>query len=345
MSLRSCGPRVSIPVAMEIVSRRRSPDRRLARRPYFRPLRLVVMPGTRLEISKLFVEHLIELTEELDHMVVVVAVVGGDIMPGAVAQRSPDDRDLLLPQHLARVLQVREVFELEGDVMQLGAASADEIDGVMVGVAAHEDKEVADPVGHPEAHDAPVKLRRLLRARHREGHMPELQRSGAEHLLVAAEIAPLREQLDGRSFVVLEGEHLADARDRVIAQLALDAVLGKLAGELVELRVRRHLERQFGAARRRRLVELDDELADLAGEERPVFLALGELQSVDLGEIDDGLFEVRRLERRVSDSSWLDHSPSSVVSSVTADAAALKPALRAPEQPSFRRLSPHIGNL
>src|SRR5215211_8801602 len=104
MLLRSCGPRVSIPGAMEIVRRRRAPDRRLSRRPYFRPLRLVVMPGTRLEISELLVEHLIELAEELDHVVVVVAVVGGDVVAGAVAQRPPDDRDLLLPQHLARVL-------------------------------------------------------------------------------------------------------------------------------------------------------------------------------------------------------------------------------------------------
>ena len=61
--------------------------------------------------------------------------------------------------------------------------------------------------------------------------MSELERPDPRHLGVLAEIAPVLEQLDGRALVVLEGEHLADAGNGVVAQLALDAVLAELARE------------------------------------------------------------------------------------------------------------------
>src|SRR5262249_39110404 len=120
--------------------------------------------------------------------------------------------------------------------------AANEIDGVVVAIAAQEDEEVADPVGHAKAQHALIELRRLLRVRHREGDVPELQRTGAEHLLVPAEVAPVREQRDGRALAVLECENLAEAGNAVIAQLALDPVLGELAAELVEIRIGSHLE-------------------------------------------------------------------------------------------------------
>ena len=34
-------------------------------------------------------------------LLIAVVVIGGDIVPGAVPQRAPDDRDLLLPHQLA----------------------------------------------------------------------------------------------------------------------------------------------------------------------------------------------------------------------------------------------------
>src|SRR5262245_22207769 len=82
-----------IPVAMKVLGRRRAPHGRLAGRPHLGPLRLVVMPGARLEVAELLVEHLIHFAEEFDHVVVVIAVVGRDVVAGSVAQRSPDDRD------------------------------------------------------------------------------------------------------------------------------------------------------------------------------------------------------------------------------------------------------------
>src|SRR5262245_3384264 len=112
---------------------------------------------------------------------------------------------------------MREILELESDVMELGAVAANEIDRVMIGVAAQEDEEVADPVRHPEAEDALIEVGRVVWARRDEGDMAELQRARPKHLLVSPEIAPFREQLDRRALVVLERQHPAHPGDRIVA--------------------------------------------------------------------------------------------------------------------------------
>lgn len=86
---------------IEIRPRRRAPDIGLAGDPGLRPLRGVLMPGPRLEIAELLVFHLIKLAEQFDHLIVRIAVIGGDVVAGAVAQRAPDDRNLLLPEQVA----------------------------------------------------------------------------------------------------------------------------------------------------------------------------------------------------------------------------------------------------
>ena len=80
--------------------------------------------------------------------------------------------------------------------------------------------------------------------------MPELERADAGDLLVLAEIAPVLEQLDRGAFVVLEREHLADAGNGIVAQLAAHAVLGQLPRQFAEIGIGRDLERQLDAVRR-----------------------------------------------------------------------------------------------
>src|SRR5215472_2284275 len=87
--------------AIEIRARRRAPDIGLAGDPGLRPLRRVLMPRPRLEIAELLVLHLVELAEQFDHLIVRIAVIGGDVVARAVAQRAPYDRDLLLPEQVA----------------------------------------------------------------------------------------------------------------------------------------------------------------------------------------------------------------------------------------------------
>ena len=98
------------------------------------------MPRSRLEVAELLVLHLIELDIEFDDVVVGVVVIGGDIMAGTVAQRPPDDRDRLLPEQLAGILNLGKILHLERDVMHLGFLAGQEVHGVMVRPAAQERK-------------------------------------------------------------------------------------------------------------------------------------------------------------------------------------------------------------
>jgi hypothetical protein len=67
------------------------------------------------------------------------------------------------------------------------------------------------------------------------------------------------------------------------------------------------LERQLAAVRAVRTVELDHQLPDLAGEKGAILFAFGQDQSHELAIISDGLLQVRRLERSVTDASRSDH--------------------------------------
>src|SRR5271166_875523 len=107
ISLQSAAPRtkrdatVSHLRAMEIRRGGRTPDAGMAGGPALGSLRGVVMPRARLEIAELLVLHLVELAEELDDLLIRIAMVGRDVVTGAMTQRSPDDRDLLLAHQLA----------------------------------------------------------------------------------------------------------------------------------------------------------------------------------------------------------------------------------------------------
>ena len=59
------------------------------------------MPWPRLEIAEVLVDHPIEFAKQFDHLIVWIAVIGGDVMPRPMTQRSPDDRHLLLPEQVA----------------------------------------------------------------------------------------------------------------------------------------------------------------------------------------------------------------------------------------------------
>src|SRR3984885_4269800 len=121
-----------VPRPVEIRRRRRAPDIGLAALPGLWPLRRVLMPWPRLEIAEVLVHHLVEFAEEFDHLIVRVAMIGGDVVARTVAQRSPDDRDPALAEQVAGILQVDEIFQLEGHVVHFDIVAADEIHRVMV---------------------------------------------------------------------------------------------------------------------------------------------------------------------------------------------------------------------
>ena len=130
--------------------RRRAPDV-AGLVPHLGNLRAVAMPWPRVEVAELLVEHLVELGEQLDDLIVRIAVVSVDVVARPVPARPPGELDVLRPEEIAGRLDLRPVFQLERDVMHLGALATDEIDRVMVWAAAHEGKPVLDPIRQPEA--------------------------------------------------------------------------------------------------------------------------------------------------------------------------------------------------
>src|SRR5215510_10114598 len=207
---------------------------------------------------------------------------------------------------------MHEVLELERDVMKLHVRTGEEVHGVMIRIATHEAEEIANPVGDAKAQHPLVECHGALDVGCEEGDMSQLERPDTGDLRVLGEIAPFLEQLDRRSLVVLERQHLAHAGDGIVAQLAAHAVLGQLPRQLAEVGIGRDFERQFDAVRSICLVELDHQLPDLGGEKGAVLVALGRDQPHEFPVIRDGLFQVRRLEGGVADASRFDHGVISI---------------------------------
>src|SRR5262249_6856340 len=84
-------------------------------------------------------------------------MVGRNIVPGAMPQRPPDDGNPSLPHELTGILQMHKVLHLEGNVMQHGIGTGEEVDRVMIRVAAHEAEEIANPVRHAKTEHLLIK--------------------------------------------------------------------------------------------------------------------------------------------------------------------------------------------
>src|SRR6185312_16010931 len=69
--------------------------------PDLRPLRPVLVPGPRLEIAELLVVHLVEIGEELDRDAVGILVIDRDVVPDQVADRPPEQLDVLAGEKVA----------------------------------------------------------------------------------------------------------------------------------------------------------------------------------------------------------------------------------------------------
>ena len=90
---------------------------------------------------------------------------------GAVAAGAPDDRNFFVAEEIAGDLYLPPVFQLEGNVVHLRALTLDEIDGVMVGPAAHEHEPVLDPIRHAKAEHTTIEIDQWLRVGNHKGQM------------------------------------------------------------------------------------------------------------------------------------------------------------------------------
>src|ERR1700691_5279716 len=70
------------------------------RSPHFRPLRPILVPRSRIEVTQTFILHLIHLAEKFDANLVGVAMIDRDVMADDVPAWAPDQMDLVLSHRL-----------------------------------------------------------------------------------------------------------------------------------------------------------------------------------------------------------------------------------------------------
>src|ERR1700682_5703762 len=165
---------------------------------------MIAMPRPRFEIAERFIEHLVELGEHLDDLVIGIAVIGINIVPRPMPARPPDDGNIFAAQETASRLHLRPVLQCEGDMVHLRALAAHEIDRVMVGSATHEYKPVLDPIRHAETQNATIEFGVFPRLRNDESKMPELDRPNSGNRLRFANRGFGREHLAYGTLGILE---------------------------------------------------------------------------------------------------------------------------------------------
>src|SRR5215470_12680974 len=219
-------------------------------RPHLWPLRAVLVPWPRIEISERFVLHLIHFAEQFDADIVACAMIGCHVVADDMATGSPDKTQVVLGEEVAGAMNLRPILDLEGNVMELRGWIDHEVDAVMIDGTTQECKGVVAPVGHSESEDIGVELDDLLDVGDAMRHMTELQRrdDGLLAIVLGKDIVGV--ELDQCALDILEHNGLRDTGRNAIARLAVDAMLGKFFGDLTEIAARRHLKgqpRQVGA--------------------------------------------------------------------------------------------------
>src|SRR5580693_8266166 len=68
---------------------------------------MIAMPRPRLEIAEVLIQHLVEFGEHFDDLVIGIAVIGVDIVAGAMTARTPDNGNFLGAEEIARRLDLR----------------------------------------------------------------------------------------------------------------------------------------------------------------------------------------------------------------------------------------------
>ena len=74
--------------------------------PDLRSLGAVFMPGTRLKVAQIFIEHHIQLGEQFNDLLVGVVMIGKDVVTGSVAARTPEQGNVMPAKVIAGLLHL-----------------------------------------------------------------------------------------------------------------------------------------------------------------------------------------------------------------------------------------------
>src|SRR5262249_42943977 len=150
----------------------------------------------------------------------------------------------------------------------------DEVERVVIGVAAHEYEEIAAPVRHPEAEHLGVELDDLLHVEHAIGDVAKLEDVEHARRLVAPGEFVLGIEVDRRALGIIERDRLRAPGRYIFPALGLDAHPAELLDDVAEVAAGRDLERHPLEIVRLALHQLDRLEPLLAAEEHAVLAAL-----------------------------------------------------------------------
>src|SRR5262245_50712762 len=93
------------------------PNPMFLRVPHLRTLRAVAVPGSRVEIAKRLILHLVELDVELNELPIVVAMEYRHVVTRPEPQRPPGQRNAFRGKEITRPCDVCDIPQFEGDMM------------------------------------------------------------------------------------------------------------------------------------------------------------------------------------------------------------------------------------
>ncbi len=132
------------------------------------------MPWPRIKIAEFLIGYPVELGKQFNDLTGSVAMIRSHVVAWPVTNRTPQNCAGIAREDLARLDEVRGVAKFERQMVHTDRIALQKIDGVMVGIAAHKDKEILDPIGDTESEDVAIKARHFLRVVDHEGQVSQL---------------------------------------------------------------------------------------------------------------------------------------------------------------------------
>jgi len=217
------------------------------------------MPGTRLEIAELFVEHQVHAVIELDQITIGIVVVDRDVVTGSVPYRSPEDLEFVASEQVAGLMHMRGVAQFERQMVDARLSAACKIHRVMLGAATQEDEILLDPVGDTETENSFEEFRGPFRVGRIERDVTELgDGQTADGFDRPAEVPP-GEQLDLNPVRIVEDQRFRYSGRRVAPDFRRDMEGRQRLLQLGEIEVGRNLVGNGGQTRGRAAFENERE--------------------------------------------------------------------------------------
>ena len=265
------------------------------------------MPRPRLEIAELLIEHQVDVGEELDRDAVGVLVIDRDVVPDEVAERAPEQLDVLAREEVAGAVDLGFVAQLEREVVNIGVVGLQQIDRVVVAAAAQEGEEVAAPVRHFESEHVAIKLHGCCDVGRMKGNMAELARHDAGIAVVILGERAVGEDFEAGALRIGEHDRLRDAGRDAAPPLGFDPRLRQPRRELAEIAPGGDLKGKPHASRPVAVLEHDHLLPRLGRQDRAVLLLGNGAQADDARVIVELALEIGCGQRRMPNSLDLQH--------------------------------------